>query len=139
MAQGKMIEYVAKENVGKIRTYNVHPGVIATDMNKKSIEMSEDPEATRREIVWDDGTLSTSKTRSASLADQIRCPVNLPAHFCVWLSSKGGHVIPTGKYLWAHWDVDELKQRSKELEEDPMALTLTLSGWPFPQPEVVDK
>jgi NAD(P)-dependent dehydrogenase (short-subunit alcohol dehydrogenase family) len=58
MAQGKMIEYVAKENVGKIRAYNVHPGTIVTDMSTKSVEMADDPEATRKGLVWDDGRSS---------------------------------------------------------------------------------
>jgi hypothetical protein len=66
-------------------------------------------------------------------------PVNLPAHFSVWLSSPEGCCIPSGKYLWAHWDVDELKKRSKELSDDQVALTLTLSGWIFPEPDIVDK
>ena len=55
MAQGKMIEYVAKENVGKVRAYNVHPGTIITAMSTKSVEMSEDPEATLKSHEWDDG------------------------------------------------------------------------------------
>jgi hypothetical protein len=84
-------------------------------------------------------TVRYLQVRDAHLADIWCFTVNLPGHFSVWLSSKEGHAIPSGKYLWAHWDVDELKQRSKELYEDPMALTLTLNGWPFPQPEVVDK
>lgn len=116
MAQGKMIEYVASENEGTVRAYSVHPGVIVSDMSTKSLNMSEDPEATRAANVWDD--------------------VNLPGHFCVWLASPEGRAIPSGKYLWSHWDVDELRQRSEELFKDKMALTLTLSGWPFPLPEV---
>lgn len=139
MAQGKMIEYVAKENVGKIRAYNVHPGTIVTDMSTKSVSMADDPEATRQGLVWDDGASEAVPRRKSSDTDMTLCVVSLPAHFSVWLSSKEGHAIPTGKYLWAHWDVHELKQRSRELFDDPVALTLTLSGWPFTQPEVIDK
>lgn len=47
--------------------------------------------------------------------------------------------MPSGKFLWAHWDVDELKERANELQGDPVALTLTLSGWIFPEPDIVDK
>ena len=55
MAQGKMIEYVAKENVGQIRAYNVHPGIIVTEMSTKSVNMAPDPDAARKGNTWDDG------------------------------------------------------------------------------------
>jgi NAD(P)-dependent dehydrogenase (short-subunit alcohol dehydrogenase family) len=35
-----------------------------------------------------------------------------------------------GKYLWAIWDVDELKEKRKEIEGTPL-LSLGLIGWPF--------
>jgi hypothetical protein len=37
-----------------------------------------------------------------------------------------------GKYLWANWDVDELKAKAKEIEAGPQ-LTIGLVGWPFQQ------
>ena len=55
VAQGKMIEYVASENQGKVRAYSVHPGIIETEMSTKSVEMTDDPAATRKGVVWDDG------------------------------------------------------------------------------------
>ena len=58
MAQGKMIEYFAKENVGKIRAYSVHPGTIVTDMSTKSVQMADDPETARQGFPWDDGRSS---------------------------------------------------------------------------------
>jgi len=72
------------------------------------------------------------------LTDDRMVLADLPARFSVWLSSLKGRCILSGKYLWPHWDVDELNQRSEELFEDFAALTLTWSGWPFPQPDVVD-
>lgn len=56
-------------------------------------------------------------------------PVSLPASFSVWLASGEAHFLK-GKYLWANWDVDELKARAKELEDSPQ-LTIGLVGWPF--------
>jgi hypothetical protein len=35
-----------------------------------------------------------------------------------------------GKFLWANWDVDELKTRAKEIATSP-ELTIGLVGWPF--------
>jgi hypothetical protein len=39
-----------------------------------------------------------------------------------------------GKYLWANWDVDELKTRAEELEASP-EFTIGLVGWPFQKGE----
>ena len=44
-------------------------------------------------------------------------------------------MIPSGKYLWSNWDVEELKARAAALQDDPFALTLTLTGFPFALPE----
>jgi len=35
-----------------------------------------------------------------------------------------------GKYVWANWDVEELKSRAEEIEKSSL-LTLNLEGWPF--------
>ena len=34
------------------------------------------------------------------------------------------------KFLWANWDVDELKARAKEIESTP-EFDIGLVGWPF--------
>lgn len=57
--------------------------------------------------------------------------VNLPAHFSVWLASAEGRAVPSAKYLWVNWDVEELKER-RELRDDRTAVISTLPGWPFP-------
>ena len=116
------------------------PGIIVTEMSTKSVNMAEDPEAARAGNVWDDGEFRyrvlNLRTNFSTKARADFRQVNLPGHFSVWLASKEGHATPSGRYLWAHWDVEELKERSKELYDDPVALTLTLSGWPFSMPEV---
>ena len=55
--------------------------------------------------------------------------VSLPATFYVWLASPEGAFLK-GKFLWANWDVDELKLRAKELESST-DLTIGLVGWPW--------
>ncbi|KAL1864922.1 hypothetical protein VTK73DRAFT_5608 [Phialemonium thermophilum] len=55
--------------------------------------------------------------------------VSLPASFIVWLASPEARFL-RGKFLWANWDVDELKARAAEMEKSPL-LTIGLNGWPF--------
>ena len=56
-------------------------------------------------------------------------PVSLPASFNVWLASPEARFLK-GKFLWAYWDVDELKAQAKQLEEGTQ-LSIGLVGWPF--------
>ncbi len=55
--------------------------------------------------------------------------VSLPASFHVWLASPEARFLK-GKFLWANWDVDELKARAKEIEATTQ-LSIGLGGWPF--------
>lgn len=55
--------------------------------------------------------------------------VSLPASFNVWLASAEARFLK-GKFLWANWDVDELKAQSKEIEAGAQ-LSIGLVGWPF--------
>ena len=41
--------------------------------------------------------------------------VGLPAGFMVWHASPESRFLK-GKYLWANWDVDELKARKEQIE-----------------------
>jgi hypothetical protein len=54
--------------------------------------------------------------------------VSLPATFAVWAASKEAKFL-NGKFVWAHWDVDELKSKAKEIESTDK-FTLGLIGWP---------
>lgn len=62
-----------------------------------------------------------------------RGAVSLPASFNVWLASPEARFLK-GKFLWANWDVDELKGRTKELESSTQ-LGIGLGGWPFQDAE----
>lgn len=55
--------------------------------------------------------------------------VSLPGGFSVWLASPEARFL-NGKFVWANWDVDELKARAKEIESGSL-LSIGLVGWPF--------
>ncbi|KAH9822071.1 [Pyruvate dehydrogenase (acetyl-transferring)] kinase 2, mitochondrial [Teratosphaeria destructans] len=118
IAQAKLIEHFAQENAGLLRAYSVQPGIIDTALSARGLEMADDIAAARASLPWDEGIRGVKTT------------VDLPAHFALWLSSPEGKSIPTGRYLWANWDVDELQQRSQELRDNPAVLNLGLNGWP---------
>ena len=54
--------------------------------------------------------------------------VELPASFIVWVSSPEARFL-NGKFVWSHWDVEELKAMAKEIESTDK-FTLGLLGWP---------
>lgn len=54
--------------------------------------------------------------------------VRLPTDFAVWAVSPEAHFL-NGKFVWAHWDVDNLKAMSKEIEGTDK-FTFGLLGWP---------
>ncbi|KAL2868590.1 SDR family NAD(P)-dependent oxidoreductase [Aspergillus lucknowensis] len=94
-------DYLGYENPG-LRVYHVQPGVVNTEMNQ-----------------------SVGGVKAAGFEDH----VSLPASFNLWLASPEARFLK-GKYLWANWDVDELKARAKEIEETTQ-LDIQLVGWPF--------
>lgn len=53
--------------------------------------------------------------------------VSLSGDFMVWLASEEAAFMKGG-YVWANWDVDELKARSKEILSSNL-LKMTLEGW----------
>ncbi|KAF9766027.1 hypothetical protein IL306_001605 [Fusarium sp. DS 682] len=86
LAFAKMIESVQLENP-HLRVFNINPGAIATEMQKKS------------------GDIAT--------VDNIR----LPASYCVWLAASKEADCLKGRFLWTNWDVTELLQRKGEIEK----------------------
>ncbi|KAH8819464.1 hypothetical protein F5884DRAFT_661486 [Xylogone sp. PMI_703] len=81
-----------------VRVHSFHPGGIFTDA-VKSVGMTEEA------LEWDD--------------------VQLPGNFAVWLASKEAAFL-AGRFVWANWDVEELKARKAEIENDPELLTIGL-------------
>lgn len=115
LAMAKLEEYLAEENPD-LRVFTVHPGVVVTDMFRKAT--------------------SSMKTGSGSGDNQL--PVGnmldepeLPANFMLWLACPEADFLKSGRYLWANWDVEELKARREEIEADPSLFRITIGGWPF--------
>ncbi|KAF4341531.1 3-oxoacyl [Fusarium beomiforme] len=53
----------------------------------------------------------------------------LPAQFYVWLASPEAEFLK-GKFVWANWDVDELKARAEEIKNSPL-FNIILNGIPM--------
>ncbi|KAL4819286.1 hypothetical protein BDW67DRAFT_182234 [Aspergillus spinulosporus] len=87
--------------------YHTQPGVVDTDMNRVS-----------------------GGVKAIGYEDH----VSLPASFHVWLASPEAQFLK-GKFLYANWDVEELKARADELAAS-RELTIGHVGWPFDSNEV---
>jgi hypothetical protein len=56
-------------------------------------------------------------------------PVELPAHFAVWLASPDAKFL-RGKMVWANFDAEELIQKAEEIKSTKM-LSWGVEGIPF--------
>ncbi|KAL6817401.1 hypothetical protein V8C40DRAFT_268909 [Trichoderma camerunense] len=100
LAATQLFDHFKAENTST-RVIQFHPGLIQTEMSQKTAEANP-----KRQ--YDN--------------------VNLPAHFAVWLSSSEAAFLD-GKYVWASWDVNELKDMTAKIE-GTSNLTHGLIGWP---------
>lgn len=80
-----------------VRVFSIHPGVFYTDDVAKNYP--------KDAIEWED--------------------INLPGHFCVWLASPEADFLH-GRFVWAHWDVDEMIEVKERIEKDPFYLKIGL-------------
>ncbi|PYI14155.1 NAD(P)-binding protein [Aspergillus japonicus CBS 114.51] len=101
MAVFRLWDAVGFENPG-LRVYHVQPGVVDTAMNREA-----------------------GGIEALGFEDH----VDLPASFYVWLASPEADFLK-GKYLWANWDVSELKRNAEKIQSTPR-LSIQLGGWPF--------
>ncbi|KAI0125754.1 putative NADP(+)-dependent dehydrogenase [Xylariales sp. AK1849] len=102
LAATKIIEYFGVENPS-LRVMSVHPGILVdTEGGKKMIKESG--------MQWE--------------GDDI----DLPAHFLVWAASEEAAFLKN-KFVFAAWDVEELKARKDEIANSP-ELILGLNGFP---------
>ncbi len=55
--------------------------------------------------------------------------VDLPGHFAVWAASPEAKFLH-GRFVWAAWDVDQLKhgELRKRIDEDPTFLKIGVNG-----------
>ncbi|CBF79138.1 hypothetical protein AN7074.2 [Aspergillus nidulans FGSC A4] len=105
MAAVKILEAFAAENP-HVRLHNVHPGFLETAMSAKLGEKIKLPYA------YDD--------------------ISLPADFLVWTASAEAEFL-RNKIVFAAWDVDELKARTKEIVGGPPGtgeLRIGFQGFP---------
>ena len=101
LAAFKLDEFLATENPG-LRVFTVHPGIVDTHMFRK--HQGGPAKA------GDDGRLS--------------------GHFMLWVASPESEFM-RGRYMWANWDVNELKDKKTQIESDPFLLRPGTGGFPF--------
>ncbi|KAK8087326.1 hypothetical protein PG994_002300 [Apiospora phragmitis] len=77
------------------------------------------------------GIVDTDMNRAAGGVEALGYEdhVSLPAGFMLWLASPEATFLK-GKFLWAKWDVDELKTRAEEIEAS-QEFNIQVVGWPF--------
>ncbi|EHK42751.1 hypothetical protein TRIATDRAFT_34984 [Trichoderma atroviride IMI 206040] len=99
LAGTKLFDYLHFENP-ELRVLQFHPGVVQTSMSQKSFD--------------------------AGIPRPVMDDASLPGAFAVWCASAESESL-RGKFLWANWDVDELKARESQGTQQ---LTMGLLGWP---------
>lgn len=85
----RLFDAVATENTD-VRVFNIHPGVIATDMAAK-----------------------------AGMDAAAKDTPDLPASFAVWLTQPEAEFL-RGRFVWANWDVTELQSIKEEITSQDM-------------------
>jgi NAD(P)-dependent dehydrogenase (short-subunit alcohol dehydrogenase family) len=120
VATARFYEFFAMENPD-LDVFILQPGVIRAALHEKG----------KMQL---DETINTSKcllSLSHKQETEIhRVPVQLPAHFSVWLASPEASPF-VGHFLFASWDVQQLKSKvAPRLQYDPAFLTTSLNGFP---------
>ena len=95
----QLCQHLASEHTPKdgFRIFSMHPGAIYTPAVAKNMG--------RHDVLWED--------------------INLPANFCLWLSSGRADFLH-GKFVWAQWDVDELVALRERIVNEPGFLQMSL-------------
>jgi NAD(P)-dependent dehydrogenase (short-subunit alcohol dehydrogenase family) len=118
----RFFQIVGAENEG-LRCVSVHPGIVETDMNKRSAMAAEDDGRSKSDLLLScRGLLGLEVELTIST-------VSLPADFLVWVASEEAAFLK-GKYVWANWDVGELLEKKQEIGEGKL-LEMWLNGVPF--------
>lgn len=120
MATARFYRCVQFENP-EISVFSIQPGAVDSDMNRQA---GYKPEMAGENFKW---TASEEIQNLLGGFDD----ASLPAGFIVWLASPEARFLK-GKYLWANWDVDELKAQAQTIESTNY-LRIGLEGWPFKQ------
>jgi NAD(P)-dependent dehydrogenase (short-subunit alcohol dehydrogenase family) len=118
-AAAKLFDYIAFENP-ELHVVNVHPGLVDTDMSRKSghggMDHSEYPDISLLPPPAPFLSLhEISQALCVTIEDETdSLAVDLSGHFCLWLVSSEADFL-RGKFVWVNWDVDELKARKEEI------------------------
>lgn len=72
------------------------------------------------------GLQNSPMTQNTGLDMENADDLSLPADWAVWAASKASAFVPSGRYLWCHWDVNELealfnKMKKGELNDGQIA------------------
>lgn len=100
LAATRLFDYYGWEHPDR-RVVHMHPGLVHTPATEPIAESLKDVPG----LVWDDAQLG--------------------ADFAVWLVSDEAEFLK-GRFVWATWDVDELKALKADLEADATKLTIGL-------------
>ncbi|KAH0555674.1 hypothetical protein GP486_006382 [Trichoglossum hirsutum] len=98
-----LLQQIARDTpVEKIQIISFHPGLILTEGNRR-IGLDE------KSAPWDDE--------------------NLPGHFAIWAASPDAAFLH-GRFVWANWDVDELRtgELRERIDNDPDYLKVGVKG-----------
>jgi NAD(P)-dependent dehydrogenase (short-subunit alcohol dehydrogenase family) len=113
-AGAKLFDYIAFENP-ELHVVNVHPGLVDTDMSRKSGHGGMDHSKLPKISLVFCSLHETSQAVWVTIKDKTdRAAVDLPGHFCLWLVSSEANFL-RGKFVWVNWDVDELRARKEEI------------------------
>ena len=97
----QILSYLAAEHTPEkngVRIFSIHPGAFYTAAAAENGFAAD-------ALDWED--------------------INLPGHFCVWLASPEADFLH-GRFVWAHWDIEELIALKERMEKDPMFLSIGL-------------
>lgn len=99
LAAASVVEFLQAENP-KIKTFNVSPGVVKSDMSEKASSLG---------MVANDSP-------------------ELAANLAVWLASQESDFL-NGRFIWANWDMEQLVKEKEKVIANPSLFKLTLEGW----------
>ena len=116
----RLWDSVAFENP-ELCVFHIQPGVVDTAMNKEAGGVDA--------VGFADNGKWERRFAEEEILEADLDSVSLPASFNVWLASPEARFLK-GKFVWANWDVDELKANAKAIETS-MQLSIGLVGWPF--------
>ncbi|KAF2160313.1 hypothetical protein M409DRAFT_29167 [Zasmidium cellare ATCC 36951] len=78
--------------------------------------------------VFHPGVIETEMLAKSELSGLPIDDISLPADFAVWFASKEADFIK-GRFVSCNWDVDELKKKAAQFEQNPLLLTSNILGW----------